>query len=184
MSAAGACHTSRGGRPTRPAIKTSGLDCRGIATYLVEGVTWARLKLIATRETRLGASLFFKEGSHQYRQVFGTAPAAMMSRRPHTDAALLQLLCGREHILHRLAVTDLRQRRLGQEATQAIASLGDITLRIRRGTLFEVLQRAMFLYNWSCAHPHVASVTSWDDGSSAYAPSVARVTVMPFAVLA
>ena len=87
----------------------------------------------------------------------------MMSNRPETDAAFLQILCGREHILHRLAVTDLRQRRLGQEATQAIASLGDITLRIRRGILFEALQRATFLYNWSCAHPHVASVTSWDD---------------------
>ena len=58
------------------AIKASGLDYRGIATYLVEGVTWARLKLIATRETRLGASRFSRKA------VISTGRSSALRRLP------------------------------------------------------------------------------------------------------
>ena len=73
-------------------------------------------------------------------------------------------MSGKEHVLHKIALKDLEQRtNLGAETTAAVARLGDISLRIRRAVLTEILERCLFLANWSGKHHTIARALSWPD---------------------
>jgi hypothetical protein len=144
------------------AIRVSGLDYRTLASYLVEGITWSRMRELATREPGDGGLGLFRDGSRRCKDVFGRSPSAIVDSRPETDLNFLKLLEGKEHILHRLATKDLDQRSLNAETKAAVLNLGDIKLRIRRRVLQEILERCMFLLYWTAKHPTVACDTTWD----------------------
>ena len=144
------------------AIRSSGLDYKALAAYFVEGSTWSRLREIAIRDPRDGGLGIFKDGSRACKEVFGNSPSAIIQNRPETDLNFLKFLQGKEHILHRLATKDLEQRALSADTRAAVASLGNIDLRIRRRVLLEILERCMYLYFWNGKHKVVASSTSWD----------------------
>ena len=144
------------------AIRTSGLDYKALAAYMVEGVTWSRLRELATLAPADGGLRLFNDGSRECKRVFGHAPSAIVENRPETDLTFLKILEGKEHILHRLATKDLEQRSLSTESRGAILNLGDIKGRIRRRVLQEILERCMYLHYWSGKHPAVASDSSWD----------------------
>ena len=146
------------------AIRASSLDYKNLAAYLVEGITWTRLREIATRDPRDGGLQLFRDGSRPCKDIFGCSPAAIITTRPETDLNFLKLLKGKEHTLHKLATRDLEQRTtLGAETTRAIQNLGDIDQRICRAVLCEILQKCMFLWYWNAKHSKVATECSWDE---------------------
>lgn len=66
--------------------------------------------------------------------------------------------------MHQLALKDLEQRtNLGAATAQAVACLGDISLRIRRVVLTEILERCLFLASWSGKHHTIARALPWKD---------------------
>ena len=142
------------------AIRASGLDYKTLAAYLVEGITWNRLKGIGTKTRNAGGLQLFKDRSTACNEVFGTAPAAIITNRPETDLRFLKFLKGKEHILYKLAVKDLDQRPMAADTMAAVRNLGDIGQRVRRHLLCEILERCMFLAYWTAAHPIVAKDTS------------------------
>jgi hypothetical protein len=140
------------------AIAASGLDYKALAAYLCEGVTWSRLREIATLDPAAGGLRLFSDSSQQCKDLFGKSPSAICASRPDTDLAFLKLLEGKEHLLHRLAVKDLEQRSLSADTRSAILNLGDL-----KRILQEILERCMFLLYYNQKHPTVASSTSWDE---------------------
>jgi hypothetical protein len=145
------------------AVKASGLDYRALAAYFVDGVTWTRLRAIATQMPVAGGLNLFSDGTRNCKKIFGTNPSAIVVTRPETDLNFLRFLAGKEHILHTLAKKDLEQRAsLGQDVVMAVENLGDIEKRIQRSILCEILERCMYLAHWSGKHPMVAVSTSWE----------------------
>ena len=145
------------------AIRASNLDYRALAAYMVEGITWNRLRSLATTTRANGGLELFSDGSEECKMVFGNSPSAIIETRPDTDLTFLKLLDGKEHILHRIAMKVLEQRSLGAEARASIMNLGDMQSRIQRKILKEILCRCMFLHLKTAKHPTVASYTSWDE---------------------
>ena len=92
------------------AIRASGLDYKALAAYLCEGVTWSRLREIATKGLAEGGLALFRDCSQQCKDLFGTSPSAICNSRPDTDLEFLKLLAGKEHLLRKLAVEDLEQK--------------------------------------------------------------------------
>ena len=145
------------------AIRASGLNYRALAAYMTEGITWTRLRELATRAVADGGLGLFREGSAACKEMFGKAPGAIVETRPETDLQFLKTLCGKEHLLHRLATWDLEQRTLSADTRAAVLSLGDIKLRIFRRILQEILERCMFLLYWTSKHESITAETTWDE---------------------
>ena len=146
------------------AIGASGLSYKALAAHLVEGITWHRLRELATRKVLEGGLGLFGDSSRKCKEVFGQSPCAIVDGRPETDLRFLRLLAGKEHILHQLATKDLEQRALNADTRAAILSLGDMENRISRRVLQELLERCQFLYYWNGKHGSVvAAQTSWDE---------------------
>ena len=144
------------------AIRASQLSYRALAAYFVEGITWTRLRELATRSKRDGGLELFKDASQRCKDVFGVSPSAIVENRPETDLQFLKFLEGKEHHFHKLAEKDLTERKLAAETKEAILHLGDIDLRIKRRILQELLERCQYLYYWCGKHPAVAREESWD----------------------
>ena len=77
------------------------------------------------------------------------SPQSLVDTRPATDLAFLELLRGKEHVLHHLATLDLEQRSLCNSSVDGVRSLGDIRKRIERSILCEVLHHCFYLANVS-----------------------------------
>ena len=116
------------------AIRASGLKYKALAAYLAEGITWSRLRELATRSIPDGGLGLFRDGSHQCKEISGFRPSALVDNRPETDLNFLKLLEGKEHLLHTMATKDLEQRALGAETGAAILILGDIKAKIPGGS--------------------------------------------------
>ena len=144
------------------AIGASGLSYKALAAYLVEGVTWQRLRELATRAVPDGGLNLFKDGSESCKAVFGTSPKAIVDGRPETDLEFLRLLEGKEHTLFTLATKDLEQRSLSAGTRAAIVSLGDTKGRVYRRVLQEILERCQYLYYWNGKYASVAAETTWE----------------------
>ena len=144
------------------ALRASGLDYRALAAYLMEGVTWSRLRELATKAVPEGGLNLFRDGSQACKDLFGQRPCTIVTTRPETDMKFLEFLKGREHLLHRLATKDLEQRSLSTETQEAVRNLGDMKLRIQRMILAEILHRCLFLYYWSGRYTTVTERSSWD----------------------
>ena len=88
------------------AIRASGLKYKALAAYLTDGVTWGRLRELATKAEADGGLGLFAEGSRRCAQVFGRSPSAIVENRPETDLNFLKLLEDKEDVLHTLASKD------------------------------------------------------------------------------
>ena len=53
------------------AIRASGLDYKALASYLVDGITWSRLREIATKGREDGGLRLFPDGGPKCMEVFG-----------------------------------------------------------------------------------------------------------------
>ena len=123
------------------AIRASNLTYKNIASYFVEGITWSRLRELATRSKNDGGLQLFKDGSRRCQEVFSRKPSAIIENRPETDLNFLKILEGKDHLWHTMATKDLEGRTLHADTTAAILSLADIKARIHRRVLQEILER-------------------------------------------
>ena len=145
------------------AIKVSGLDYKALSAYLCDGITWSRLRHIATTGPAHGGLQMMKESSQECKDLFGKSPCAIIVSRPDTDLRFLKLLAGKERLLLKLAEQDLQQRALSAETQTAVLNLGNIKGRISRRVLQEILERCMFILHFNQKHPTVASCISWHE---------------------
>ena len=133
-----------------------------IAAHLADGVTWKRLRTLATTSRAAGGLELFGDGSPACHRMFSRCPGVVVSTRPQTDMEVLEYLRGREATLYALASEDCRQRGLASATKEAIEDLRDLGRNIRRGILAEVLQRCLFLMHWATRENMVAKETSWE----------------------
>ena len=84
------------------AIKASGLDYKHLATYLVEGVAWSRLRDVATLSPAQGGLGLFSHKSQARKNIFDPSPSGVVTTRPSTDLNFLRFLNGNDHILHQV----------------------------------------------------------------------------------
>jgi len=138
-------------------------DYKAIAQYLTDGVTWRRLRAVATKSIEDGGIALFFDGSSKCHEVFHKSPSAIVSGRPHTDLVFLQLLRGKEDVLARLGLKDIEQRGLAEATKKVVESFRFADQNVFRSVLCEVLHRTHFLYFWNAAHPQVAAVTTLED---------------------
>ena len=157
------CISHKSWRTSDAVIRADCLSYKAICSYLNDGITWTRLRQIATVPKDLGGLQLFTDGGPRCKQVFGNRPRTIIDGRPLTDLQFLKFLGKNELTLHKLATHDLTQRALGTETTEALLHLGDVKQRIRRRILQELLERSMFLHWFVANHPRVANVISCDD---------------------
>ena len=84
-------------------MKQDGKDINSCNVYLRDGVTWSRLKLIASQAPAVGGLGLMTYGSTQYHQFFSSAPPAMIDERPECTALFLKWLLPRQRQLGLLA---------------------------------------------------------------------------------
>ena len=77
------------------AVNASELDYKDLAAYLVEGVTWGRLKAIATQAPEAGGLGLFEESSRTRNEIFSSSASAIIKNRPETDHTFLEFLKGK-----------------------------------------------------------------------------------------
>ena len=61
------------------AIKASELDYQHLAAYIVDGVTWGRLRAVATQTREDGGLGLFKDGSNDCNDIFSRGPSAILA---------------------------------------------------------------------------------------------------------
>ena len=66
------------------AIRVSGLDYKALVACLREGVTWSRLREIATTDSAHGGLGLFSDTSQQCKDLFGNSPSAIIVTKPDT----------------------------------------------------------------------------------------------------
>ena len=137
-------------------------DYKAIAAYLTDGVTWARLRALATKAIEDGGLALFRDGSPDCYRIFHQGPPSIVSGRPQTDMEFLEFLRGKEEVLAKLCLKDGQQRALKEDTKRATEALGFADQNINRNILCEVLHRTHFLYFWNGKHPQVASETSME----------------------
>ena len=64
------------------AIRASSLEYKALAAYLCDGVTWSRLRDIATKGPAKGGLMLFPDGSQQCKDLFGRSPSAICDPTP------------------------------------------------------------------------------------------------------
>lgn len=145
------------------ASKTSTGDYQGLAAYLCDGVTWRRLRTLATSSKASGGLDLFRDGSPECFRVFHKAPSTIIDTRPQSDMNFLQFLRGKENDLWQLCELDLRQRKLSGKTQKAVQEMRDSRIMMCRGILAEVLHRCLFLMRWNSRCSTIASRISWED---------------------
>ena len=143
--------------------ESEGVSIKTIAAHFADGVTWQRLRCIATKSKADGGLELFKDGSKACHDVFHCHPGATILSRPQSDIKFLHLLRGHEHVLFQCATEDLKTRDNLAESTQrAVADLGNLQKRIKRSILGEVLERCMYLMYHNSKHPNLAQEDTWE----------------------
>ena len=156
---------------------------RDLSTYLHEGVTWSRLKQIATSPDRLGGLGLFGANTQAdpairracitsthaptwphkckkkqaMKDIFARAPPTVIDNRPETDMLFLQWLGPRERVLLQCCSRDVEQRELSAKAKASVETLRDPWASVRRGILQELLYRALYLHRMAMAQEYVVA---------------------------
>jgi len=149
------------------------VSIKTIAAHFADGVTWQRLRCIATTSKADDGIELFRDGSQACHDVLHCHPGATILTRPQTDLKFLTLLRGHEHVLFQCATEDLRQRpKLAVSTHEAVADLGGFQKRIKRSILGEVLERCMFLMYHNAKHPNLALEDTWDSMTQKFTQTI------------
>lgn len=116
-------------------------DYKPIAAALGDGVTWQRLRALATKPIDEGGLALFADGSPQCYEIFHQGPPSIVSGRPLTDKEFLEFLRGKEEVLAKLCLEDGKQRSLQADRQRAVEALGFADQNIKRNILCELLHR-------------------------------------------
>ena len=80
--------------------------------YLRDGVTWRRLGAIAVQSVAQGGLGLFRDGSREYKKIFGTSPPRLIDQRPECTVDFIAWLLPKQSVLAQCAAVDLQQRDL------------------------------------------------------------------------
>ncbi len=118
-----------------------------IETYLRDGITWSRLKTIATAPPDRGGLALFAEDCQECHDFFKRAPPKIIDDRPETNAEFLEWLVKRQQVLAKLVARDLSQRNLSMpQAHQALASLSDAMDCVLRHIDLVLIKKGLYLF--------------------------------------
>jgi hypothetical protein len=118
-----------------------------IETYVRDGITWSRLKTIATGSLEHGCLALFAETSEEGVNFFNRAPPKILDDRPETNCFCLEWLLPRQDVLAKLVVHDLSRRNLTMpQAQQALASLTDRMDCVLRHIDLVLIKKGLYLY--------------------------------------
>jgi hypothetical protein len=133
-------------------------------TYLRDGTTWSRLKAIAVSPVAAGGLALVIDGSMEYKRLFSVSPPRVMEERPETAAMFLEWLLPKQETLTKLVKADLQTRCLtSQAAATALETLGSRTDCLSRHVDYVLVKKGLFLFYNCKAHPHIASMSSFED---------------------
>ena len=116
-------------------------DYKPIAAALADGVTWQRLRALATKPMDQGGLALFADGSPECHRIFHQGPPSIISGRPLTDKEFLEFLRGKEETLAKLCLRDGQQRPLKADTKRSVEALGFADQNIYRNILCEILHR-------------------------------------------
>ena len=118
-----------------------------IETYVRDGITWSRLKTIATASLEHGGLALFAEASEESVNFFSRAPPKILEDRPETNAEFLEWLVPRQDVLAKLVAHDLSRRNLTMpQAQQALASLTDRMECVLRHIDLVLIKKGLYLF--------------------------------------
>ena len=118
-----------------------------LCVYLRDGVTWQRLKAIATTDRTLGGLQLFTEGSRRYNALLGTQPPNIIEDRPETAASFCRWLLPRQRQLLPLVTHDLAARNLElKQAAVGLATLTSLQDCANRYILHVMIEKSLYLY--------------------------------------
>ena len=132
---------------------------KAIGAYLSEGVTWTRLRALATTPLPDGLGLmapFSREAADMFSKGCGT----VLEGRPESVYNILVFLGPREGTLSRLVERDVAERGLGDTATKAAAALVSVEGRARRMIAREILRRCLYLHWRTSKYPRFLTTTT------------------------
>ena len=125
-----------------------------LCRYLHDGITWTRLKSLATQPTSVGGLSLFSEISRECVDIFSKAPPNIIDARPETDMLFLNWLGPREEVLSKCIMRDSEQRTLS-DMELVLKTLGDQQARMERMCLAELLFRGLYLHRFAMKYGHI-----------------------------
>lgn len=151
---------------------------QSLCVYLRDGITWSRLKGIATQTPEMGGLALMQEGTPEYNRFFTKAPPNIMEDRPETASEFLKWLVPREKILARLVTHDVDQRSLRlQQARTAVETLNNRDHMLKRMVCQVLVAKGLFMYFYCKKNPHIAFKTTFSDLLSKASTVVTNLTV-------
>ena len=140
------------------ALGETKINLRNWQTYLLEGVTWTRLKAIAVQSERDGGLSLFPEHSPRFVKIFGTMPPKFLDGRPDTFVKFVRWSFSREGVLAQCMVKDLEVRiELKDETQGLIEAMRNRTRAAERAIAATVLQRGLYIFYHIRKHDYIAS---------------------------
>ena len=134
-----------------------------LCAYLHEGITWRRLQAIASQPVAQGGLNLLREGSAEYRAIFGTSLGNILENRPETMSHFLLWLLPREEILRDCVAKDVVDRGLADGAQAASRTLLDPEARVFRAISAGVLEKCLFMFRWGKKAGTICATTSLAD---------------------
>ena len=107
-------------------------DVKAIAAYLSDGITWTRLRTLATTSRADGGLELMVPMSMQTLDFFNRSCGAVVEGRPESVFHILRFLCPRERTLRLLVPRDVEERNLGNVGKEAEAALVSVHRAARR----------------------------------------------------
>jgi hypothetical protein len=127
-----------------------------VCNYLTEGMTWQRLKDIATLPDDAGGLDLMQPGTREFSAIFSKAPETILENRPETDYIFLSWLASRAEVLAKCAKVDVAQRKQeGPIAKIAMKAMADPMLRLQWCVMSELLRRGLYMFRFAQAHQFV-----------------------------
>ena len=71
-------------------IRAAGLSYKSLRTYFNDGITWTRLRQMATLPQANGGLALFKDGGAKCKQICGANPHTIIDGRPIADLEFLK----------------------------------------------------------------------------------------------
>ena len=125
-----------------------------LCVYLREGITWTRLKAVATQPLEHGGLNIMAEGDAEYVRFFSRAPPNILEDRPETASEFLKWL-----VAH-----DVDQRSLRSPSSRtAVETLGQRDDFLKRRLCQVVIEKGLFMYYYCKEHTHIAFKTTFAD---------------------
>ena len=136
-------------------------DVKLIAAYLGDGITWSRLRGLATRSRADGGLGLMDPLGAAALEFFKEACTAVVDGRPESVYNILRFLGPREVVLRQGVGRDLEERNLGQDARAALAALESPHGRARRAVARELMRRCLWMHWHNLKHPHILEKTTF-----------------------